>query len=118
MSNGLAIGGFILALISSLASLVVVVYKLGQVKGQFDAFAKTVIDAVAEMKEMRKEGQRDSAQIAVHERRITQNESITESQGRKLEDVWKKTFSHDKHLAVTRQALRSSQPDIGGLDDD
>jgi chromosome segregation ATPase len=117
MNTLLAVAGFVLALITSLGSLGVVVYRLGQVKGQFDAFAKTVIEAVSEMKEMRNESKREAAKSAVQDAEIATLKADHVETRRQVKRIHEKVFSHDKHIAVTREQIRQSRPDLGGTDD-
>jgi hypothetical protein len=54
-----------------------------------------------------KEDRKKLQQIDLHKQDIEQLKQVVSTHGSKIEALWTKSFSHDTHIAVTRQKIKS-----------
>jgi hypothetical protein len=92
-----------LSIILALSTAIVVIWNGGRWAGKLESLATEVTKGMSEWKEDRKKLQ----QIDIHERDIEQLKQITSTHSSKIESLWMKSFSHDTHIAVTRQKVKS-----------
>ena len=104
--------GMLTAILALLITLFGIVWKGATIAGEMHAGLAELRATVAELKD----GLKQLAEVPVLRRRVETLETVATATVSKVEDLWRKAFSTDKHLAVLQAQRSGSSPDLKGTD--
>jgi 5-bromo-4-chloroindolyl phosphate hydrolysis protein len=87
-----------LAVVGFIGGVVAFVFQGGRLVGRVEAVAKEMQTAMTEWKDDRKH----LGTIALHEKDIGTIKDSISATTKRVDELWRKVFSHDKHIAVIR----------------
>jgi 5-bromo-4-chloroindolyl phosphate hydrolysis protein len=87
-----------LAILGFLGGVGAFVFAAGRIVGRVEAVAQEMQKAMSEWKDDRKQ----LATLALHEKDITTIKDSLIAATKRVDELWRKVFSHDKHIAVIR----------------